>query len=547
HHISIAVDGSDASFDLEIRKRHLSYPEGIARHGRHIIGTLSNGTVPAGGPIRIAYRNTVAPQVAETDHVWLRVKGRAPEITLALEVLPGPAEYLRVIVPSGVKVGQEFEVLIVSLDRFDNCSSTRYEGDSLLLTTGKNIARDLDFAGSTRVPITIRAAGTYRFKFRDTISNAVRVGPDYGGPYWGDIHLHTKLSHDGYGTDPYGYARDVSGLDFAAVTDHVQSLGPEGYQQVRQWARDADEPGKFVTLLADERNPKSFTGHHNLYLRDEEHYQACASLPDNTAFADPDKVGHLQALLDPGFAMLVPHHTGLSWRGILPGEDKSEVIDLDACDDAGLRPVMEIYSHHGQSESWDPQHILSYEFNRMRRDERRSNASVSGPYYAQDYWMAGRKLGVIGSSDEHSGQPGRCHGGLAAVWAPELSREAIFDALRDRRCYATTGERILIDFSVAGVDMGGTGQSKRGEAVAISLGVWATANLLRVEILRYRFDADRRFEAIYSAYPIPESTDLSVSLEETCSGKCMYYARIVQEPLDWPGMAWTSPVWINVE
>jgi len=26
----------------------------------------------------------------------------------------------------------------------------------------------------------------------------------------------------------------------------------------------------------------------------------------------------------------------------------------------------------------------------------------------------------------------------------------------------------------------------------------------------------------------------------------MYYARVTQEPLDWPAMAWSSPIWIDV-
>jgi hypothetical protein len=546
HYISVTAADGGAVFAMDIRKRHLPYPEGIVRHGRHIIATLSEGLVAAGGLIHLLYGNTYAPHIAETEEVWLRVKGVAPESPANLIILPGPAQDLRVIAPSGVKPSEEFEVLVVSLDAFENCSSTTYKDECLTASDGTIVAAGLSFTGSTRVPVSLPTEGVYRFQFRDVLSNAIRVDHTGRGPYWGDIHIHTKLSHDGYGTEPYRYAQEVAGLDFAALADHWQSLGPAGYDQVRDWAEDAQEANNFVTLLADERDPGEFTGHHNLYFRGADRFMEAAVVPENPDFADPDRAGHLQSALDPSEAMLIPHHTGLSWRRISEDGRLSMAIALDACEDGGLRPVMEIYSHHGQSELWDPQHVLSYEFNRMRRAERRANVSVAGPYYAQDYWMAGHRIGVIGSSDEHSGRPGLRHGGLGAVWTEELSREGIFDALRNRRCYATTGERILLDFSIAGIDVGCSGQIQKGETLPIKLQVWGTATLLRVEILRFRFGVDSAFVTILSEIPTPEAIDASFELEDVAVGDAVYYARVTQEPLEWPDMAWTSPVWIEV-
>ena len=77
---------------------------------------------------------------------------------------------------------------------------------------------------------------------------------------------------------------------------------------------------------------------------------------------------------------------------------------------------------------------------------------------------------AIGASDDHRSHPGQPHFGLAAVTAPELTREAIFDGLYERRSYATTGARILLDFRVNDAPMGAETSAESQEPVAISAG-----------------------------------------------------------------------------
>lgn len=534
HHISVGAPGSAAQFAVTITPRHLNFPEGTSRHGRLITATLEEGKVSAGEPIVLQYANTLSPYVAETETVWVRVSGESPAALPTLTTTPDESVATRLIVPSAAVPGQPFDVLIVSLDRFDNCSRTHFEGQTLTLSVGTPIKENLAFDGSLKVPVTLEKEGVYRFRLGETLSNAVQLKRGGCSVYWGDLHIHTKLSHDAMGADPYGYARDVSGLDFAAACDHVESLGQKGYDQLVEWAEDAYKPGRFVSILADERIPP-ITGHHNIYFRCIDAFLGGASWDGKRKI-----IGELH----PERAMLIPHHTGITFGDLRP---RGDGVDLSVWDDKGVRPVMEIYSHHGQSELYSPQHALAYEFNRMRNPERRANTSIPGPHYAQDYWKAGYRLGVIASSDEHSGQGGRRNGGIAAVLADELTRESIFDSIRSRRCYATTGERILLDFTVNGDPMGSELQAKRGDTASIKLDVWAMELLLRVEILRFRFGVDSDFRPILSSFPRPESRDATFHIEDKIEGPCMYYARITQEPLTRPGMAWTSPIWIDTE
>ncbi len=110
--------------------------------------------------------------------------------------------------------------------------------------------------------------------------------------------------------------------------------------------------------------------------------------------------------------------------------------------------------------------------------------------------------------------------GLSAVWAEENTREAIFDALRRKETYATTGVRIAVrffggwDFDKGllenrnwvqrayqrGVPMGGELPARR--ATAPSFAIWATrdpdsANLDRVQVVKGWSRNGQSFEKVY--------------------------------------------------
>jgi hypothetical protein len=545
HYVCFQAAAPQAVFDTRIRPRHLVYPSGPARHGRCITATLRSGSVPAGIPIRFTYANTYAPPVVEQEEVWVRLKGEAPTTPPVLTVTAGPAEALRVIAPSAAEPGVAFDVVVVGLDRYENPAETVFENETLATADGVVVARGLTFTGRTRVPVTLPREGVYRFVFRQKVSNAVIVATGRRGPFWGDLHIHTKLSYDGIGGDPYTYARDVSGLDFAAVTDHWESLGQAGYTQILEWARAGAVPGRFATILGDERNPSEWgRGNHSIYFRSEEAFTAHRALKAGPLFP-PEKEGEKRAAPDPAQVMLVPHHTGVAF-GDWFGHGTGTAIDWGRSDDRGLRPVAEIYSLHGQSEMYCPVHARSYETNGLRDPDRYVNTSVPGPYYLQDWWMAGHRPGVVAGSDDHTGRGGQRDGAATAVFADSLATEALFDAIRARRCYGTTGERILMEFTVNGVMMGGAVSCRAGDHVRLRVRAWGTAVLMRIEVLRFRFRADSGFTPVASVCPRPESLDADVSFEDRIDGATVYYVRVTQEPVDRPGMAWSSPIWVDV-
>jgi hypothetical protein len=61
---------------------------------------------------------------------------------------------------------------------------------------------------------------------------------------------------------------------------------------------------------------------------------------------------------------------------------------------------------------------------------------------AEAGWALGHRFGIIGSTDHHSAYPGSHGDGRVGVFARELTREALWEALLARRVYAATGDRI---------------------------------------------------------------------------------------------------------
>ena len=122
--------------------------------------------------------------------------------------------------------------------------------------------------------------------------------------------------------------------------------------------------------------------------------------------------------------------------------------------------------------------------------------------------------------------------GLTAVFAPELTRESVFDALRARRCYATTGVRILMDFEVNGLGMGQQGAFAR--PARVRLRVAGTAPLKTLTIVRNNEDVHRVNGT---------GTDQSVEwADPDVTPGSWYYARIEQTD---GHFAWASPVWLG--
>ncbi len=157
----------------------------------------------------------------------------------------------------------------------------------------------------------------------------------------------------------------------------------------------------------------------------------------------------------------------------------------------------------------------------------------------------GYRLAFIGSGDGHVGHPGRRLSpfpwGMAGLWVDELTREGVFEALKRRSVFATTGPRIVVRFSVGGVPMGSVAEigSEADDTLSVPLPV--LGEVLGTEPVEL-IEIVKNGEAIVRTTPVEERLVPRFSFEIDAVRGDYLYLRATQEG---GAMAWSSPVWVE--
>ena len=454
-----------------------------------------------------------------------------------------PVEML-LTVRSDAVVGEPTVLRCAVLDQFGNAASSFAGPIELKLRTGQaefparvQFEADRGWAEMTFVPKT---EGLLRFEAfeparkLEAYSNPVRVHREKPPRqiYWGDLHSHTRYSASDAVGNPegaYEYARHISALDFYAMTDHTGPVEPitnrltdQEWDEYTRLAERFNVPGQFVTLHAYECSLYAPYGHHNVYFRDQ---------PGPLLNPDTVTLPELWKALKQDQALTIPHHT----------LKMPEPIDWSAADNAAFRRNFEIYSGHGLSEEYDPTHPLAYEQSLFTNPSKTTKTGMS----ATRAWSEGFELSTIASSDDHRAQPGQPQYGLAAVRSHTLTRNGIFDALQERQTYATTGARIILEFTIGQTPMGG--RTKVNGPVAIHGRALGTDIIDRVEILRHT-KAQPGFKVIHQLSPADEVVAFDF-VDRAEKGAAIYYVRLRQRHLvrERVAMAWSSPIWVDIE
>jgi len=227
----------------------------------------------------------------------------------------------------------------------------------------------------------------------------------------------------------------------------------------REWAEfqqvtaEFNRPGRFVAFPGYEWQGDGRCGDHNVIYKSE-------GRPIHTV----ETLTELYDCIRGGEAIAIPHHTGYKVGMRAP--------DWSACDDR-LSPFAEVFSIHGCSETDE-------EWIGLRHNSHMGPGAGGGTY--QDALDAGLHLGAICSTDNWTNMPGHWGQGLMACLAEDLSREHLWRAFLARRVYGVTGDRIALEFTLNGRQMGGI--IDRAPKREIRVGVRGAEAIDRIEVLR---------------------------------------------------------------
>jgi hypothetical protein len=333
--------------------------------------------------------------------------------------------------------------------------------------------------------------------------------------YFGDLHLHTSTIHTKEAfQEEFSravlrltnlHARRMVRHDFVAITNHAYLLEDWMWEMTLEVADEFTEDGVFVSFPAFEWTASNYCGqfcsparpdypawgHRNVYFRSTEVATGLLRCTDFDYDSPEELFGALPAS---DLVTTIPHSTAsehhpFDWSSLNPDYDR----------------LVEIVQHTGDCE-----------------------ADV-----AENGWSAGHTLGVVAGSDNHSAAAG-IRQGVTAILAPELTRDALFDALLSRHTYATTHGDIILHFFADG-EMQGATLSPR-TSVHLTGEIECKSGAISVVELMDNGEATVRWQ------PEQASSLRFESPQEVGEDPHYFYVRVT---LDNGHRAWSSPVWVN--
>jgi hypothetical protein len=346
----------------------------------------------------------------------------------AFDLVPGPAVTWKAIWPSLAIVGEPFRLALVAEDMWGNPTD---KADQVLQLVPSQPIRGLPTSVTIKPgdgPRLIQnlVAGTegdLDLRLTDqgvelACANPLRVVTSASlRRYWGDLHGQSgETIGMGSAEDYFRYARDAAFIDMVGHQGNDFQITDAFWKTLNALTADFDKPHEFVCLPGYEWSGNTgMGGDRNVFYRREGRPIRRSShilVEDQTSTDAIYRADQLFDVLKDEDAVVIAHVGG-------------RYADLKYAHDGRLERAVEVHSTWGTFE-----------------------------WILHDAFDMGFRVGVVCHSDDHKGRPGATRpgastfgaiGGLSCYFMPELTRDALFAALRRRRHYGTTGTRMFID------------------------------------------------------------------------------------------------------
>jgi hypothetical protein len=346
----------------------------------------------------------------------------------AFDLVPGAAARWNAILPSLAVAGEPFRLALVAEDLWGNptanadCTLTLVpsrplrglpERVAIRPGEGPRVIENIIAAAAGDIDLRVSADG-------EEVARANPLRVVKAAPlrrYWGDLHGQSgETVGMGSAEDYFRYARDLAFVDMVGHQGNDFQITDAFWEKLNQLTAAFDQPGRFVCLPGYEWSGNTgMGGDRNVFYRREgrpirrSSHVLVEGRTSTDAVYTADELFRALAGED---AVVIAHVGG-------------RYADLRYAHDGRLERAVEVHSTWGTFE-----------------------------WLLHDAFAQGFRVGVVCHSDDHKGRPGNTRpgastfgaiGGLTCYFMPELTRDALFEALRKRRHYGTTGTRLFLD------------------------------------------------------------------------------------------------------
>ena len=351
--------------------------------------------------------------------------------TPGFPLLPGRPTTWKAVAPSQLPPHETFNLSILANDRWGNPTPAG-EAKALRLSANRRVAglpTEITLDACTIVHevagLSVDEPADIWFEAMDAagrrlcLSNPLKIlRPPFERRYWGDLH---GQSDETVGTnsaeDHFLFARDLALLDIAGHQGNDFQIDDDFWRSLNELTARFNVSGRFLALPGYEWSGNTgLGGDRNVFYRKEGRPIFRSShilIGEGCASTDPAPTAHDLFRSLGGEDAVVIAHVGGRYADILYAHDPR------------LETAVEIHSSWGTFE-----------------------------WLLHDAFSKGYRVGVVCHSDDHKGRPGATSpgassfgaiGGLTCYLMPELTRDALFNCLRARHHYGTTGTRLYLD------------------------------------------------------------------------------------------------------
>ena len=366
-----------------------------------------------------------ADPIATYDYVALP---ESPKIS----VVPGPGALWRAVLPTVARAGEPFRLSIKADDEWGNPSNlvertVRLEADTAVAGLPESLRFAPGVFAAIAESLRVERPGDVAIRVLDESgtelcrANPLRIVAKEEPllHFWGDTHAQ---SNETVGTNTareyFEFGRDKAFLDVIGHQGNDFQITGAFWRELNALTREFDAPGRFVCIPGYEWSANTAVGgDRNVHYRHEGetiHRSSHAQIADAADIGDDSADAHTAHELFQklrGKDCVVMAHVGGRYADIKLAHDPMET-------------AVEVHSAWGTFE-----------------------------WILRDAFEKNYRVGIVANSDGHKGRPGACYpgasffgsyGGLTCFLAERLDRDAIFESMRRRHHYATTGNRAFL-------------------------------------------------------------------------------------------------------